>query len=70
MQLQKLVKKIEFPRIDVVEHENILVVIFDHGAEKPRIFAKELSLYFVLLAIFGSNSSDDLFLSFHLHVIE
>ena len=67
MQLQKLVKKIEFPRIDVVEHENILVVIFNHSAEKAGIFAKELPLYFVLLAIFGANSSNDPFLSFRLH---
>ena len=56
MQLQKLIDKIEFPGVDVVEGKNFFLVILDHGVKEAGILAEQFLLYFILLAIFCADS--------------
>ena len=47
MKLQKLIYKIEFPRVNMIELECGFFVILDHGAKIVGIVAEQLLFYFV-----------------------
>ena len=55
MQLQELIDKIKLPRIDIVEGETVLLVIFKHGAKIFAVVGEQGLLEFIYFVVFGGD---------------